>query len=115
MSVLSGVEKTGEPVASQGMFQTHGGLFFLKAIKIHLRLRAARNLQGDTPKRSGIHKLRLQECHVTSAKSPSGNSVYLAAGSSYNEVIASNTGILSKSSLTILHSVVSSLSLFQII
>lgn len=115
MSVLSGVEKTGEPVASQGMFQTHGGLFILKAIKIHLKPRGGRNLQGDTPKRSGIHKPILQEGHVTSAKSLSGDSVDLAAGSSYKEVSASNTGILSKSSLTILHNVLSSLSLFQII
>lgn len=42
-----------EPVASEGMFQAHGGLFIFKAVKTHLK-QEGKNLQGDTPKRTGI-------------------------------------------------------------
>lgn len=33
MSVLVGVRKKKEPVASEGMFQAHGGLFIFNAVK----------------------------------------------------------------------------------
>lgn len=44
-------EREGEPVVSEGMFRAHGGLFILKAVKIHLRQRGGqRNLQEDAAK-----------------------------------------------------------------
>lgn len=55
-----------EPVASEGMFRAHGGPFIFKAVKMHLKPRGG-IYKVTRQKRSGIHKLRLQECHVWSA------------------------------------------------
>lgn len=74
---LSGSQKKKEePVAGEGMFQAHGGLFIFKALKMHLK-QEGWNLQGDTAKRGEIHKLILQECHVRAAKSLSEGSLFI--------------------------------------
>lgn len=49
--------------ASEGMFQAHGGLFILKAVKC-ISSGGGGDLQGDTAKKNGIHKMILHECHV---------------------------------------------------
>lgn len=80
------------------MFQTHGGLFILKAVKIHLEAGGQRNLLGGRGKEemdAPTHTARAS-C-VMSEKWLGGVPVYLAGGSG---VVSSHSDTPNKSRLT---------------
>lgn len=88
----------GKPVVSEGMFQTHGGLFILKAVKIHLEAGGQRNLQGGRGKKeidAPTHTARVS-C-VMSEKRLGKVPVYLAGGSG---AVSSHSDTTNKSRLT---------------
>ena len=73
-------EKKEEPVASERRYvpSTWWSLHF-QSSKMHFKQEGGgRNLQGDTAKKNGIHKMILHECHVWSAKILNEGSVYPA-------------------------------------
>lgn len=93
-----GWEGGRKPVVSEGMFQTHGGLFILKAVKIHLEAGGQRNLQGGQGKKemdAPTHTARVS-C-VMSEKWLGNVPVYLAGGSG---VVSSHSDTANKSRLT---------------
>lgn len=90
-----------KPVVSGGMFQTHGGLFILEAVKIHLEAGGQKNLQGARGKkeRDGPAHTARVFC-VMSEKRLGDAPVYLAGGSG---VVSSHSDTPNKSRLTSEH------------